>query len=84
MGRLGGTAVGDRRPAARRRRDAVIRQADPAAQPAGSTGVGPDGWAAVAPFDLGVVLGALADAAACHDRPGGDPAAPASWPRHPR
>ena len=51
--------------------------ADPASRPAGSTGVGPDGWAAVAPADLGVVVGALYDAAACHDGHGGDRAAAA-------
>jgi len=55
--------------------------ADPAARSAGSTGVGPDGWAAVAPADLGVVAGALYDAAACHDRHGGDPAAVAAYRR---
>ena len=36
------------------------------------TGVSPDGSATIAAADLGVVLGALADAAACHLRHDGD------------
>lgn len=53
----------------------------PAARPAGSTGVGPDGWAAVAPADVPVIARALAEAATCHDRHGGDPSAVPAYRR---
>lgn len=46
-----------------------------------STGLAQDGSAAVAGGDVGLVIGALADAAACHERHFGRPAVAAAYRR---